>query len=56
MECPYLKYVDRAFFDYEFYCKVIDRKIADQNSKEKVERTCRNSRFYDCPIYKKMKG
>lgn len=56
MDCPFLKYEDTGWFSYKFYCKACGRKIGDENDKTQVENTCRNSEFYDCPIYKREKG
>ncbi len=56
MDCPFLKYVDGGFGSWEWYCRCIDRKVGDQNDKVKVENTCKNSHFYDCPYYKKKRG
>ncbi len=55
MECPYLKYEDGGWASYEFFCKATGQKVGDQNNKVKVEYTCRDSHFYDCPVYRKMK-
>ena len=53
MDCPYLKYEDTGWFSWRHYCKLTGMKIGDENDKAFVEKTCKNSHFYDCPIYKK---
>lgn len=53
MDCPFLQYKDGAWLDYEFYCKACGRKVGDQDHKTQTEYTCKNSHFYDCPIYKR---
>ena len=56
MDCPFLKYVDRGGLSYDFFCKLTGQKVGDDSNKTKVEYTCRNSNFYNCPIYKKERG
>ena len=56
MDCPFLKYVDGAWLSYEHFCKASGQKIGDENNKSFVDNTCKNSHFYSCPVYKKLKG
>ena len=56
MNCPYLIYKDGSFLSYEYFCSVTGQKIGTEYDRVKVESTCKDNKFFDCPLYKKKKG
>lgn len=56
MDCPFLKYEDTGWFSWKHTCTAIGQKVGDQDNKLKVENTCKNNQFYNCPYYKKLRG
>ena len=53
MTCPFAKYTDKGWLDYEWHCKCSGEKIGSNHNPNysKVETLCKKD-FSKCPYYK----
>lgn len=56
MDCPFLKYEDGGAFSWKFICLLLHKEVGNEYNKTKVECTCKDNHFFDCPYYKKERG